>query len=82
MGSIMKIPLLNDRFTFKELKNYEKNICCIEAFVFLLLHIYRRHLSLPVRKMCPIPDVPLMGKNIIIFFKNNILSAHIGKKYT
>ena len=39
----------------------------VNLFVFLLLHIYRRHLTPPVRKMCPILDVPLMGENIIIF---------------
>ena len=42
---------------------------------FFLLHIYRRHLSSPVRKMCLILDVPPMGENIIIS------SAHI-QKYT
>ena len=42
-----------------------------DIFVFLLLHIYRRHIS-PVRKMCPIPDVPLMGRNIIIFSSKRI----------
>ena len=53
----------------------------VDVFVFLLLHIYRRHLSLPVRKMCPILDVPLMGENIIILVKKNVSSAHI-PKYT
>ena len=37
------------------------------VFDFLLLHIYKWHLSLPVWKLCPISDIPLMGKNIIIF---------------
>ena len=41
----------------------------VDVFVFLLLDIYRRHLSLPVQKMCPVLDVPLMGENIIIFVK-------------
>ena len=67
MGSIMKIQLLNDIFTFWELKNDGK--IYVDVFVFLLLHIYRRHLSPPVRKMCPVLDVPLMGENIIIFVK-------------
>ena len=77
----MKIRLLNtgNRFTFKELNNDEKKY--VDVFVFLLFHIYRRHLSLPVWKRCPIPDVPLIGENIIIFFKQNVLSAHIRKKY-
>ena len=61
MGSIMKIQLLNDKFKFKELKNDEK--IYVDVFVFLLLHIYRRHLSLPVWKMCLILNVPLMGEN-------------------
>ena len=75
----MKIRLLNDRFTFKELKNHEK--IYVGVFVFLLLHVYRRHLSPPVRKMCPILDVRLMGENIIILCQINVLSAHI-RKYT
>ena len=37
----------------------------VDVFVFLLLHIYRRHLSPPIRKMYPVLDVPLMGENII-----------------
>ena len=67
MGSVMKIQLLNERFTFLELKNDEK--VYVDVFVFLLLHIYRRHLSPPVGKICPFLDVPLMGENIIIFVK-------------
>ena len=58
----------------------------VDVFVFLLLHIYKRHLSPPVRKMCPILDVPLMGENIIflsnkkfqVFIFNNI---HINNSY-
>ena len=74
MGSIMMIQLLNNRFTFKELKNNDKIF--VDVFVFLLLHMYRRHQSPSVREMCPIPDVPLMGENIIIFFfKQNVLSV-------
>ena len=57
MGSVMKIRPLNEKLR----KIY------VYVFVFLLLHIYRRHLSKPVRKMCPIPDIPLKGKNVIIF---------------
>ena len=41
----------------------------VDVFVFLLLHIYRRPLSPPFRKFCPILDVPLMGENVIIFVK-------------
>ena len=41
----------------------------VEAFVFLLLHVYRGHLSPPVRILCRVLDVPLMGENIIIFVK-------------
>ena len=60
----------------------------VDVFVFLLLHIYRRHLSLPVRKMCPILDVPLMGENIIILVKKKTFpvltfqNIHITKPYT
>ena len=39
----------------------------VDEFVFLLLHIYRRHLSPPVWKLCQIPDISIMGENIIIF---------------
>ena len=41
----------------------------VDVFLFLLLHIYRRHLSPPVWKMCPILDVLLMGKNIFKILK-------------
>ena len=52
----------------------------VDVFVFLLSHMYRRHLSPPVRKMCPVLDVPLMGENII-FVSLNVSSAHV-RKYT
>ena len=71
----MKIQLLNDRFTFLELKNDERKY--VDVFVFLLLHIYNRHLSPSVRYMCPILDVPLMGEHIIIIVKKTVSSAHI-----
>ena len=58
------------------LKNDEKNICL--RIIFLLLHIYRRQLSLPVRKMCPIPDVPLMDENMI--FSNKMFEVLIFEK--
>ena len=67
MGSIIRIPLLNNKFTYKELNNDEK--IYVDVFIVLLLHIYRRHLSPPAQKMWPISDVPLMGKIIINFFK-------------
>ena len=38
-----------------------------DVLVFLLLYIYGRHISPPVWKMCPIPDIPLTGENVIIF---------------
>ena len=31
---------------------------------FLPLHICRKHISPPVRKMCPIPNLPLTGENV------------------
>ena len=37
----------------------------VDGFVFLSLHIYRRHLSAQVWKM--IPNLLLIGKNIITF---------------
>ena len=43
-----------------------KNIY-VKGFAFLPLHIYRRHLSLPGRIMCPIPDLPLIDENSLIF---------------
>ena len=39
----------------------------VDGFVFMPSHTYRRHLSPPVRKMCPIPDLSLIGENVIIF---------------
>ena len=84
MGSIMKIQLLNDRLTFEEFENDEK--IYVNVFVFLLLHIYRTHLSPPVRKMFPVLDVPLMGENII-FLSNKTCQVlifeniHITKSY-
>ena len=53
----------------------------IDGFVFLPLHIYRRHLSLLVRKMCRIPKHLLIGEKIYHLFKQNILSAHIRKMH-
>ena len=67
----MMFWLLNNRFTFYE----------FDGFVFLPLHIYRRYLSPPVRKMCPISNLPLIGKNIIIF-SNKTFESLIWKKYT
>ena len=51
----------------------------VDVFVFLLLHIYRRNLSPPVRKMCPILDVPLMDENIIFFLSNKTFQVLIFK---
>ena len=65
--------LLNNKFKFQELENDEKKC------VFLPLHIYRRHPSLPVWKMWPISNLQLIGKNIIIFLKQNFSSGHIRK---
>ena len=57
----------------------------VDVIVFLLLHIYRMHLSPPVREMCPFLDVPLMGEYIIIIIiiivKYYVSSALI-RKYT
>ena len=63
----------------------------VDGFVFLPLHIYRRYLSPPVLKTCPIPNLPLIGENIIIFsiksfemliFKNiHITESNIFGKY-
>ena len=39
----------------------------VDVFVFLLLHIFRRHLSPKVWKMCSISDVLLIDENIITF---------------
>ena len=46
-----------------------------DAFVFLPLQIYGRHLSLPIPKMCLILDVP-MGKNIL-FLSNKMFQVII-----
>ena len=75
MGSIIMFRLLNDGFIFlKELENDKK--IYVDGFVFLPSHIYRRNLYFPsVRKMCPIPNLPIIGENILIIFNNS-------KKYT
>ena len=54
----------------------------VDIFVFLLLHFYRRHLSLPFRKLCPIPNVPHMGENIIFSNKPFQVLILVRKKYT
>ena len=55
----------------------------VDGFVFVLLHIYRRHPSPPVRKMCSIPNLPLIGENIIIFSKKTpTISVVIFEIYT
>ena len=72
LNDVMMFQLLINRFTFKELENDKKNIY-VDRFVVLPLHIYRRHLSLPVWKMCPIPNLLLIaGKNIIVFSNKTI----------
>ena len=37
------------------------------------LHIYKRHLLRPVQKICPIPNLPLIGQNISIFSNKTFL---------
>ena len=54
----------------------------VDRFVFLLLYIYRRHLLQPVRKICRIPNFPLIymyRQKYYHLFKQNGLSAHIEK---
>ena len=53
-------PLLNSKFTYQILKKTNKIYC--DGFVNLPLHIYRRHSSPPVRKTCPIRNIPLQAK--------------------
>ena len=72
IGSIMMFRLFNDRFTFYELENAEKKYMFRDSF-FLPLHIYRRHLSPSVQKMCPIPNLPLIGETITIFSNRTLL---------
>ena len=53
-----------------------KNKIYVDEFVFLPLHIYKRHLSPPVRKMCPILNLPLRPYVLKYYhiFKQNVLS--------
>ena len=44
----------------------------VDVFVFLLLHIYRMHLSPAVRKMCPILDVLLKKTKNLNFLLNEV----------
>ena len=46
----------------------------VDVFVFLLSHIYRRHLSPPVWILYPIPNIPFIGENII-FFSNKMFQV-------
>ena len=41
----------------------------VDGFVFLSLNVYRRYLSPRVWKLCRIPDILLVGEDII--FSNN-----------
>ena len=52
---------LDNRFIFL----YDEKIH-VNGFDFLLLNIYRRHLSPLVRKTCPIPNLPLIGEKKIL----------------
>ena len=45
-------------------------------------HIYRSHLSPSVRKMCPTPNLPLKGENIIIFSNKTFKVLIFVKIYT
>ena len=67
MVSIIMFHLLNNRFTFLELDNNEKNMCWRIQFSAIA------HLQNPPfttsQKMCPIPNIPLIGENIIFFSK-------------
>ena len=53
----------------------------VDGSVFLPFHIYRGLLSPPVRKICQIPNVPLIGENIISFRSKRFKSPY-SKKYT
>ena len=53
----------------------------VDGFVFVLLNIYRRHPSPPVRKMCSIPNLPLIGEKYYHLFKEKI-SVVIFEIYT
>ena len=63
----MKIGLFYNRFTFKELTNYEKNICRRIPFSDIA-HLQKAPI---IANSENVPDshFSLMGKNIIIFVK-------------
>ena len=68
-------PMFSNRLTFIG-ENEQTNV---DGFVFLPFHIYRRHLSPRVRKMCPIPKLVRIGENISFHTKR--LNRSYKKKY-
>ena len=67
----------NDIFTFQKLENDKK--IYVDGFICLAMPMYRRHLAITASsEMCPIPNLLLIGENIIIF-SNKVLSAYIKK---
>ena len=74
------LTVIYDRFTFLELKNDEKNYMLTYS-----IFCYSTPIAISL-EMCPIPDIPLMGENIIIFsnqmFKVLIFEkTHITESY-
>ena len=52
-------------------------------FVFLLLNIYSIHVLPPVRKMCPISNLPHIGENITIYSNKSLkVLVHVFGKNT
>ena len=80
MGLIMVCRLFDNRFTFKELKNDEKNICqwiCFSA----IAHIQKAPISASLKN---VPDSysSAYKRKYYHIFKQDVSSAHIRKKYT
>lgn len=44
-----------------------RNKIYVDGFIYPPFHIYRRHLSQPVRKMCLLPNLQHIGDNILIY---------------
>ena len=80
-GLHLDVSTVKQKIYILGVKNAPPPLPNVGGFVFLPLHIYRRHLSSSVRKMCLIPNLPFICENMVIFsnktFKVFIEKIHI-----
>ena len=48
-----------------------------DSFFYFCTSIFRRHLLLSVRQMCPIPNLSLISEHNSSYFKQNVLFKNI-----